>query len=41
MKKLNQFITEYIVKKKLDQAINSEIDVNSISSLEDVIKAIA
>ena len=28
MKKLNQFITEYIVKKKLDQAINSEIDVN-------------
>ena len=28
MKKLNQFITEYIVKKKLDQVINSEIDVN-------------
>ena len=33
MKKLNQFITEYIVKKKLDQAINSEIDVNITNNI--------
>ena len=33
MKKLNQFITEYIVKKKLDHAINSEIDVNITNNI--------
>ena len=30
MKKLNQFITEYIIKKKLDHPINSEIDSTNI-----------
>ena len=30
MKKLNQFITEYIIKKKLDHPINSETDTTNI-----------
>ena len=32
MKKLNQFITEYIIKKKLDHPINSEIDSTNIAN---------
>lgn len=32
MKKLNQFITEYIIKKKLDHPINSEIDNTNIAN---------
>ena len=32
MKKLNQFITEYIIKKKLDHPINSEIDSTNITN---------
>ena len=38
MKKLNQFITEYIVKKKLDQAINSEIDVNITNNVCEIFR---
>ena len=33
MKKLNQFITEYIIKKKLDHPINSEIDLNITNNI--------
>ena len=33
MKKLNQFITEYIIKKKLDHPINSEIDVSITNNI--------
>ena len=32
MKKLNQFITEYIIKKKLDHPINSETDTTNIGN---------
>ena len=32
MKKLNQFITEYIIKKKLNHPINSEIDSTNIAN---------
>ena len=32
MKKLNQFITEYIIKKKLDHPINSETDNTNIGN---------
>lgn len=37
MKKLNQFINEYIVKKKLDHAINSETDsINIMNTIRGI-----
>ena len=36
MKKLNQFITEYIIKKKLDHPINSEIYNNIGNTIQEI-----